>query len=163
MLELEQKNGETPEPSNKSRSSEIAASRSDTDDDEEQKALEKLVKEHRDAKETCLLEQRIIYLSSEIEMCRRDNDELEIQMEQLALDYEILKQENHEMSYKLKQSEQQDQLKLQYECSSFANINELQDQIESLENELKKQSEEYSLSMVTINELKTYIKMTNKN
>uniref|UniRef100_A0A2C9WBS1 C2 NT-type domain-containing protein n=1 Tax=Manihot esculenta TaxID=3983 RepID=A0A2C9WBS1_MANES len=159
MLELEQKNRETPDPSNKSRSSENAASRSDTDDDEEQKALEKLVKEHRDAKETCLLEQRIIDLSNEMEMCRRDKDELEIQMEQLALDYEILKQEKHEMSYKLKQSELQDQLKLQYECSSFANINELEDQVESLENELKKQSEEYSESMVTINELKTYIKI----
>ncbi|KAF2313279.1 hypothetical protein GH714_010121 [Hevea brasiliensis] len=155
---LEQKSKETSDPSNKSRFSENAMSQSDTDDDEEQKALEELVKEHKDAKETCLLEQRIIDLSSEIEIYRRDKDELEMQMEQLALDYEILKQENHDMSYKLEQSQLQDQLMLQYECSSFANINELEAQIESLENELQKQSKAYSESLATINELQTYIK-----
>ncbi|KAF2313270.1 hypothetical protein GH714_010096 [Hevea brasiliensis] len=103
-------------------------------------------------------QQRIIDLSSEIEIYRRDKDELEMQMEQLALDYEILKQENHDMSYKLEQSQLQDQLMLQYECSSFANINELEAQIESLENELQKQSKAYSESLATINELQTYIK-----
>ncbi|KAF2297798.1 hypothetical protein GH714_003131 [Hevea brasiliensis] len=111
-------------------------SRSETDDDEEQKVLEELVKKHRDAKEAYLLEQRIMDLSSEIEIYRRDKDELEMQMEQLALDYEILKQENHDMSYKLEQKVQ----------------------IESLENELKNQSKEYSESLVAINELQTYIK-----
>ncbi|XP_058009642.1 uncharacterized protein LOC110662298 isoform X2 [Hevea brasiliensis] len=155
---LEQKNRETSDPANRSRFSENAMSRSETDDDEEQKALEELVKKHRDAKEAYLLEQRIMDLSSEIEIYRRDKDELEMQMEQLALDYEILKQENHDMSYKLEQSQLQDQLKLQYECSSFANINELEVQIESLENELKNQSKEYSESLVAINELQTYIK-----
>ncbi|KAG8662097.1 hypothetical protein MANES_01G063600v8 [Manihot esculenta] len=155
---LEQKSRESPYPP-KSRSSENAMSKSESDDDdEEQKALEELVKEHRDAKEAYLLEQRIMDLSSEIEIYRRDKDELEMQMEQLALDYEIMKQENHDMSYKLEQSRLQDQLKLQYECSSFANINELETQIESLENELKNQSKELSETLVTINELRTYIK-----
>eukprot|EP00257_Ricinus_communis_P013815 XP_015571342.1 intracellular protein transport protein USO1 [Ricinus communis] len=155
---LEQKNWEISNPSNKSKSSENAMLRSLSDDDEEQKALEDLVKEHKDAKEAYLLEQKIMDLSSEIEICRRDKDELEMQMEQLALDYEILKQENHDMSYKLEQSELQEQLKMQYECSSsFVNINELEAQIESLEDELKKQSKEHSDSLEIINKLEAEI------
>lgn len=156
---LEQKSKGTSDLSNKPRSYENAISRSETDDDEEQKALEVLVKEHKDAKETYLLEQKIMDLCSEIEIYRRDRDELEMQMEQLALDYEILKQENHDMSYKLEQSQLQEQLKMQYECSPFfPNINEQEAQIESLENELKMQSEENFDSLATIKELETHIK-----
>ncbi|KAJ6426613.1 hypothetical protein OIU84_022250 [Salix udensis] len=155
---LEQKSRETFYLSNKVRSYEKAISRSKTDDDEEQKALEELVKEHKDSKEMYLLEQKIMYLCSEIEIYRREKDELEIQMEQLELDYEILKQENHEMSYKLEQSQLQEQLKIQYECSpSFPNINELEAQVESLENELKKQSKGNSDSLTTIKQLETHI------
>lgn len=156
---LEQKSKGTSDLSNKARSYENAISRSETDDDEEQKALEVLVKEHKDAKETYLLEQKIMDLCSEIEIYRRDRDELEMQMEQLALDYEILKQENHDMSYKLEQSQLQEQLKMQYECSPFfPNINEQEAQIESLENELKMQSGENFDSLATIKELETHIK-----
>ncbi|KAJ6308151.1 hypothetical protein OIU76_017846 [Salix suchowensis] len=155
---LEQKSRETFYLSNKVRSYEKAISRSKTDDDEEQKALEELVKEHKDSKEMYLLEQKIMYLCSEIEIYRREKDELEIQMEQLELDYEILKQENHEMSYKLEQSQLQEQLKIQYECSpSFPNINELEAQVESLENELKIQSKGNFDSLTTIKQLETHI------
>ncbi|CAK7335508.1 unnamed protein product [Dovyalis caffra] len=156
---LEQKSRETSDLSNKARSYENVISRSETDDDEEQKALEELVKEHKDAKETYLLEQKIMDLCSELEIYRRDRDELEMQMEQLALDYEILKQENHDKSYKLEQSQLQEQLKMQYECSpSFPNINELEAEVESLEKELRKQSKENSDSLATIKELETHIK-----
>lgn len=161
---LEQKNKEVSNLSNKSGSHDNAEevrgniSRSETDDDEEQKALEELVKEHRDAKETYMLEQKIMDLYSEIEIYRRDRDELEMQMEQLALDYEILKQENHDISYKLEQSQLQEQLKMQYECSSsFANASELEMQIETLENELKKKSKDFSDSLATIKELESQI------
>ncbi|XP_047947015.1 myosin-11-like [Salvia hispanica] len=118
--------------------------RLDTDnEDEEQKALEELVKEHDDTKEAYLLEQQIMDMRTEIEIYKRDKDELEMQMEQLALDYEIMKQENHEMSYKLEQSELQEQLKMQYECSStYATTHDLEMQIENLENELKRRSKE---------------------
>ncbi|XP_022853698.1 golgin subfamily A member 4-like [Olea europaea var. sylvestris] len=130
----------------------------DDDDDDEQKALEELVREHNDAKEAYLLEQQIIDLHSEIEIYKRDKDELEMQMEQLALDYEIMKQENHDMSYKLEQSQLQEQLKIQYECSStYASACELEAHMESLENELKKRSEEFSDSLVTISELEAHI------
>ncbi|KAK6158169.1 hypothetical protein DH2020_005483 [Rehmannia glutinosa] len=131
----------------------------DDNDDEEQKALEELVKEHGDAKEAYLLEQQIIDMRSEIEIYKRDKDELEMQMEQLALDYEIMKQENHEMAYKLEQSELQEQLKLQYECSSsYTAAQELENQIENLENELKRRSKESADALVTISELEAHVK-----
>ncbi|KAL3498813.1 hypothetical protein ACH5RR_041545 [Cinchona calisaya] len=131
----------------------------DDDDDKEQRALEELVNEHTDVKEAYLLEQKIVELRREMEIYRREKDELEMQMEQLALDYEILKQENHDFSYKLEQSQLQEQLKMQYECtSSYASLNELEAQTESLENELKKSSQEFSDSLNTISELEAQVK-----
>ncbi|XAR55056.1 hypothetical protein NMG60_11030435 [Bertholletia excelsa] len=131
-------------------------SKSDMEDDEEQKALEKLVKEHSDLQEAHVLEQKVTDLCNELEICRRDKDELEVQLEQLALDYEILKQENHDISYKLEQSQIQEQLKMQYECSSsYAVIHDLETQIANLESELKKQSNELVDSSLTITRLET--------
>ncbi|KAJ0260660.1 Myosin heavy chain-related protein [Hirschfeldia incana] len=129
---------------------------SETDEDEDQKALDEIVKGHMDAKDAHVLERRITDLYNEIEIHKRDKDDLEIQVEQLALDYEILKQENHEISYKLEQSEAHEQLKMQYECSSSpVNVNELESHIESLEAKLKKQSEDFSKSLCRIKELET--------
>ncbi|KAI6702139.1 hypothetical protein NL676_011275 [Syzygium grande] len=133
-------------------------SRCETDEDEEQKALEEIVKEHRDAKETYLLEQKILDLNSEVEIYRRDRDELEMQMEQIALDYEIMKQKNHEISCKLEQSQLQEQVKMQCEGLPFRNTHELENKIQSLENELKKQSEDLTESVTTIDELRAHMK-----
>ncbi|XP_027341673.1 putative leucine-rich repeat-containing protein DDB_G0290503 [Abrus precatorius] len=160
---LEQKNREICGLSNKNEESKKSRelgrnlSNCETDDDEEQKELEELVKEHSNAKDTYLLEQKIIDLYGEIEMYRRDKDELEMQMEQLALDYEILKQENHDIAYKLEQSQLQEQLKLQYECSSPPAVDDLETHIRSLENQLKEQSEEFSNSLATTKALETEI------
>lgn len=156
---LEQKNREIsnlPESKEDAIESRKTLANCETDEDEEQKALEELIKVHRNANETSMMEQKIIDLYSEIEIYRRDKDELEMQMEQLALDYEILKQENHEISYKLEQSQLQEQLKMQYECSSP--FNELESHIENLEKELSMQSKEFSDSLVTIKELESHIK-----
>ncbi|KAM1237104.1 hypothetical protein ACFX13_038856 [Malus domestica] len=80
-------------------------------------------------------------------------------MEQLALDYEIFEQKNHDISYKLNQSQLQEQLKMQYKCSSpSAAINELECQVEDLGTELKKQPEDFLNSLVTIKELESHIK-----
>ncbi|XP_068308537.1 intracellular protein transport protein USO1-like [Pyrus communis] len=162
---LEQKNSEIANPSNRPESCGYAAglketiSKGGTSEDEEQMELEDLVKDHSNATETHLLERQIAELYGEIEIYRRDKDELEMQMEQLALDYEILKQENHDISYKLEQSQLQEQLKMQYEClSPSAIINELEYQVEDLETELKKQSEDFSNSLATIKELESHIK-----
>ncbi|CAN1253752.1 hypothetical protein LINPERPRIM_LOCUS8405 [Linum perenne] len=130
------------------------------EDDEDQKALEELVKEHTDTRETYILEQRITDLTREIEMYRRDKDELEMQMEQLALDYEISKQENHDLLYKVEQSQLQEQLEMQYECSPpTSNENTLDIQIERMEDELKEQRIERSISLTTIQELQDHIKI----
>lgn len=158
---LEQRNRETSNLSSGSstRDADEKSRLDNENDDEEQKALEELVKEHGDTKEAYLLEQQIMDMQSEIEIYKRDKDELEMQMEQLALDYEIMKQENHEMSYKLEQSELQEQLKMQYECSSsYANTHELEMQIENLENELKRQLKESEGAFGKISELEAHIK-----
>ncbi|KAL1828387.1 hypothetical protein DCAR_0207592 [Daucus carota subsp. sativus] len=161
---LEAKNSEIVDLSNKSAKSETAYSshvsnpKCDADIDEDQIALEELVRDHSNVKDAVELEEKITDLYGELESCRRDRDDLEVQMEQLSLDYEILKQENHDISYKLEQSQVQEQLKMQYECStSYATLNDLEAQIESLENELKKQSEEFSGSLITISELENHI------
>ncbi|GKB07213.1 EEIG1/EHBP1 N-terminal domain-containing protein [Tanacetum coccineum] len=126
--------------------SKVADSRSD--DDEEQIQLEMIVKEHIGVKETQVLEHKIAVLYGEIELYKRDKDELEMQMEQIALDYEILKQENHDMSYKLERSQIQDLLNMECECP----------QLDSLENDLKTKSEELSKSNLVIKELEAHIK-----
>ncbi|KNA19882.1 hypothetical protein SOVF_057100 [Spinacia oleracea] len=125
-----------------------------SDDDEAQKALEDLVRQHSDAQGTYLLEQKVMDLCSEIEMYRRDKDELEMQMEQLALDYEILKQENHEFSTRLEQSHLQDQLKMQCDgSSSYTSMREFEAQRLQLENELDEKSEELSHCLAAIKDL----------
>lgn len=152
---LEQKNREISGLLKKSANNES----NPTEEDEEQKALEDIVKEHNDVKDSYLLEQKVIDLYGEIDIYRREKDEVEMQMEQLALDYEILKQENHEITYKLEQYELQEQLKIQYEYpASFASMNELETHIESLENELKEKSKEFSDSLTTIKEIETHVK-----
>ncbi|XP_057449960.1 intracellular protein transport protein USO1 [Lotus japonicus] len=133
-------------------------SKCELDDDPEQKTFDELVKERTDAKETHLLERKIIDLYGEIEMYRRDKEELEMQMEQLALDYEILKQENHGIAHKLEQSQMQEQLKMHYECSSPVDMNGIETHIANLENQLKEQSDEFSNSLATIKELQTHIR-----
>ncbi|KAG6418862.1 hypothetical protein SASPL_121068 [Salvia splendens] len=63
------------------------------------------------------------------------------------------------MSYKLEQSELQEQLKMQYECtSSYATTHELETQIENLEHELRRQSKESADAFVKISELETHVK-----
>ncbi|KAI3522554.1 hypothetical protein L1887_00425 [Cichorium endivia] len=133
------------------------------DDDEDQKALEEIVREHSGMQEAYLLEQKISDLYGEIELYKRDKDELEMQMDQIALDYEILKQGNHDMSYKLEQSQLQEQLKMQYECNTYSVVNELEAQIESLNNELKMKSKELSDSFLAIEELERHVKNLEKD
>lgn len=162
---LEQKNRDMCNDSNKRELHKISQElgmkllKCETEDDDEQKALDKFVKENSDAKETHLLEKKIIDLYGEIEMYRRDKEELEMQVEQLALDYEILKQENHGISHKLEQSQLQEQLNMQCECSSpHAAMNDIETHIENLEKELKEQSQDFSNSLATIKELETHIR-----
>ncbi|KAK9668170.1 hypothetical protein RND81_13G039200 [Saponaria officinalis] len=155
---LEKNDKEVSHASNKVTSGESAVEieenmlKSQSDDDEEQKALEDLVRQHSDAQETYLYEQKIMDLCSEIEMYRRDKDELEMQMEQLALDYEILKQENHEYCSRLEQNHLQDQLQCEG-SSSYTAMKELEALREKLENELAEKSEELSHCLGDVKDL----------
>ncbi|KAI3822199.1 hypothetical protein L1987_09784 [Smallanthus sonchifolius] len=151
---LEQKDSDL----SKSKCSEPEEVKSETDDDEDQKALEDIVRQHSGMQEAHLLEQKINDLYGEIESYKRDKYELEMQMDQMALDYEILKQGNHDMCYKLEQSQLQEQLKMQYDCTSYDVVNELETQTESLKDELKLKSEKLSQSVLAIKELENIIK-----
>lgn len=169
---LEQKKEDMPIPlsrslemdmDGKSREGALVCQPDNDDDDEEQKALEDIVKEHGEVQESFLLEQEIVDLQTEIEIYKRDKDELEMQMEQLALDYEIMKQANHDMACKLEQSQIHEQLKIQYECSSSdIAADELGTHIESLEIELQGRTKEYEDSLVTISELECHVKSLEK-
>ncbi|XP_022157644.1 myosin-3-like [Momordica charantia] len=160
---LEQKNGKRDHLGDRLRFSQDAEelcntiSKYESEDDEEQQALEKLVKQHSNANETYLLEQKVIDLYSEVEFYKREKDELEMHMEQLALDYEILKQENHGMSYKLEQCELQEKLNMKEECIPSAHIEELETYVEHLDKELKQRSKDFSDSLSTIQELEAHI------
>ncbi|XP_008452020.2 uncharacterized protein LOC103493151 isoform X1 [Cucumis melo] len=159
---LEQKNCEISDlyaesESKKAEEMKITCSKCQIEEDEELKALENLVNDQKNDRKAYMLEQKVMELYNEIEQHMRDKDELAMQMEQLALDYEILKQGNHDLSRKLEQSQLREQLKIQHESSSSAaTINELEKKIEGLENELKQQSTEYSNTLATIRELQSH-------
>lgn len=141
---LKQKDRESPE---------IAAV-----EDEDQKALIELIKGQADANDPTQLEHNIIDLRSEIANCKREKDELEMQMEQLALDYEILRQENHKISSEREQFQLQEQLNMQYQCASCLNNGrEQENHIQILENDLKSKSESLSDALATINKLEMRI------
>ncbi|MFS7928921.1 hypothetical protein Hanom_Chr04g00326471 [Helianthus anomalus] len=63
------------------------------------------------------------------------------------------------MSYKVEQSQLQEQLKKQNERSlSYATVSELESQIENLNNELKLKYNESEASLLAFKELKSHIK-----
>ncbi|RWW55527.1 hypothetical protein BHE74_00037833 [Ensete ventricosum] len=124
-------------------------------DTEEQYALDALLNERDDMKMTYPLENKIIDLNNELEFYRKDREDLEMQMEQLALDYEILKQENHDITTKLEQMQLREQLRMQYECSAHLSIiSDLESHVECLEKELQKQTEAFEEDIATITNAK---------
>ncbi|URD99523.1 protein transport protein-related [Musa troglodytarum] len=128
---------------------------SSQNDTEEQYALDALLNERDDTKMTYPLENKIIDLNNEVEFYRKDREDLEMQMEQLALDYEILKQENHDITTKLEQMQLREQLRMQYECSAHLSIiSDLESHVECLEKELQKQTEAFEEDIATITNAK---------
>ncbi|KAI3422740.1 uncharacterized protein J3R85_011826, partial [Psidium guajava] len=127
-------------------------------EDEDQKALIELIKGQAGVNDPTQLDRNIIDLRSEIANCKREKDELEMQMEQLALDYEILRQENHKISSEWEQFQLQEQLNMQYQCTScLTNGSEEENRIQILENGLKSKSESLSDALATITKLETRI------
>ncbi|XP_059629278.1 uncharacterized protein LOC132271807 isoform X2 [Cornus florida] len=131
---LEQKNGEISELSSIAKASQNAE------------------------EEVDLLKQKISDLSGEIEVYKKERVEQKLHAEQLAVNYEVLKQENRDVSSKLGQN-QIEQMKQHNECLEMsAIIKEFKFEVESLENEIKKQTIELSESSDTINQLETQVK-----
>ncbi|KAL6321649.1 hypothetical protein AAG906_025481 [Vitis piasezkii] len=129
---------------------------------EDQEALEELVEQHINAKEVEVLQKKMTDLHGEIEEHRKDREELEMCMAQLALDNEILKQEKQNIST-LEQYQKQELMKTQNELSaSLATIKELESQVERLEKEIKKQAQELSESSNAVNELQMQVKSLEK-
>ncbi|PSS32387.1 Intracellular protein transport protein [Actinidia chinensis var. chinensis] len=111
-----------------------------------------------EAKEVDMLKQKIAGLSSELKIYRKDEEEQKMHTEQLAMDYEILKQENHDISLKLEQQEKE-QIKIQNECSEYlGSIKEFELQIERLEKKIEQQALELLDSSDRINELESQVK-----
>ncbi|KAF8027400.1 hypothetical protein BT93_E0335 [Corymbia citriodora subsp. variegata] len=127
-------------------------------EDDDQRALIELINGQTDANDPTQLDQNINDLLSEIANCKRERDELEMQMEQLALDYEILRQENHEISSKWEQFQLEEQLNIQYQCAScLTDESKLENHIQILENDLNSKSESLSDALANINKLETCI------
>ncbi|CAL9780965.1 unnamed protein product [Musa acuminata subsp. burmannicoides] len=124
-----------------------------SENDKEQHAL--LVNGHNNMRTEYSLEEKIADLNSEIELYNKDREELEMQMEQLALDYEILKQENHDVSHKLEQTQLREQLRMQYECSAHLSvISDLETHVQCLEKELQTQAESFESDADTLMQAK---------
>lgn len=131
------------------------------DQEKDEKAPEELNNEDNNAKEEDLLKQ-ITDLYGEIEVYRKDKEELKMHIEDLVVDYDILKQENHNIKSKLKQN-QIEQMKMQSEYSdSLATIEEFKLQVDILEKQINKQVLEFSKSLNTMNELESQVKSLEK-
>lgn len=133
----------------------------DMHQEKDEQAPEELNNEDNNAKEEDLLKQ-ITDLYGEIEVYRKDKEELKMLIEDLVVDYDVLKQENHNINSKLKQN-QIEQMKLQSEYSqSLATIEEFKLQVDILEKQINKQVLEFSKSLNTMNELESQVKSLEK-
>lgn len=109
--------------------------------------------------EISMLKQKIVELSKEIEVYKKQKEELEVHLEQLIVDCEILKQENIDVSSKLENVNLQKDTSEQVECARCTgSIRELEAHIEKLEEVVKTQAEELSQSLISINELETQLR-----
>ncbi|KAI4384764.1 hypothetical protein MLD38_002872 [Melastoma candidum] len=109
-----------------------------------------------DPQEGVRLKQIVKNQKGEIEACLKRKEELETQLKQVTLDYEILKQENDEISSKLRVISLQKEMDEHAECS--ARVRELQTQIAKLEEVVQRQVEELSESSAYVNELEGQVK-----
>jgi len=123
-------------------------------EDTDQQAVLALEEKTREDNELCLLKQRVIDLSDEIDLYRETREKLENYIEQLTQDCEDLKRENHDISSKLEQGKLQEHKTS--ECSAI--IKELESEVQRLEEKLKTQTNEFSESLLSINELESQVK-----
>ncbi|XP_062120430.1 uncharacterized protein LOC133834736 isoform X2 [Humulus lupulus] len=151
---LEQKNREVLDLSRK-----IETAKNATGVD--QQSSESLGKRHNDA-EVDLLEAKIGDLCDEIDIYKEEREKQNRRINQLILNNDLLKQDNYDMSLKLKRS-QEEQTKLENECAYYiATTEEHESQVERLEETIKKQAREFADTLVSINELEMQVKALEK-
>ncbi|PON66409.1 EEIG1/EHBP1 N-terminal domain containing protein [Trema orientale] len=122
---------------------------------------ETLAKKHSD-EEVDLLEAKIGDLCDEIDIYKEEREKQNRRLNQLTLNYDLLKQDNYDMSSKLKRS-QDEQTKLENECAYYiATVEELESQVQRLEETIKKQAREFSEALISINELEIQVKALEK-
>ncbi|XP_060203600.1 uncharacterized protein LOC132631891 isoform X1 [Lycium barbarum] len=108
------------------------------------------------------MKQTIENLQNEIEVYKKDYNEMKEQMDQLESHCQVLETENDDINRNLEQCEQQ-KLKTQQEHSeSLGTVKHFKLQVERLEEEMKTQTLQYSKSLDTINELETQVSMLEK-
>lgn len=126
-----------------------------------QQSSETLAKRHNDA-ELDLLEAKIGDLSDEIDIYKDEREKQNRRINQLILNNDLLKQDNHDMSLKLKRS-QEEQIKLENECAYYIEtVEEHESQVERLEETIKKQAREFADALISINELESQVKALEK-
>ncbi|KAL1822757.1 uncharacterized protein LOC108214628 [Daucus carota subsp. sativus] len=159
---LEQKSAEVLQLSNKVKAMQNVkqdtseTSTSDTDLETDEQARRHTSNGDNKAKEELL--KQITDLCGEIEVYKKDKDELNLHMEALALDYDTIKQEKQDILTTLEQS-QILQTKIQSEYSeSLAIIEDFKAQMDILEKKINKQDTEFSKSLDTIEELEFMVK-----
>lgn len=128
----------------------------DTDLDTDEQAQRQTNNGDNKVKEELL--KQITDLRGEIEVYKKDKDELKVHMEALVLDYDTIKQDKQDISTKLEQN-QILQAKIQSEYSeSLALIEDFRVQMDILEKKMVKQDYEFSKSLDTIEELESMVK-----
>uniref|UniRef100_A0A803PQN3 Uncharacterized protein n=1 Tax=Cannabis sativa TaxID=3483 RepID=A0A803PQN3_CANSA len=127
----------------------------------DQQSSESIAKKHNDA-EVDLLEAKIGDLCDEIDIYKEEREKQNRRINQLMLNNDLLKQDNYDMSLKLKRS-QEEQTKLENECAYYiATTEEHESQVERLEETIKKQAREFADALVSLNELEMQVKALEK-
>lgn len=127
-----------------------------------QQSQEEYAKRQNEAEEVELLEAKIRGLHGEIETYMEEREKQNMRIKQITLNYDLLKQDNFDMSLKLKRN-QDEQMKRENECADYiATINELESQVERLEETIKKQAREFAEALTSINELEGQVKALEK-
>ncbi|ESW24281.1 hypothetical protein PHAVU_004G116900 [Phaseolus vulgaris] len=121
------------------------------------KELSDNTKEHDDATELGHLKQKIADLNGEIDIYYKQREELNEQIKDLNFECEYLKKENLDISLRLNHKDAQ-QIALQNKYSaSLAIIKEFESQVQRLEEKIGKQVDDFSVSLIYINELENQV------
>ncbi|KAK8467492.1 hypothetical protein PHAVU_007G069700 [Phaseolus vulgaris] len=119
-------------------------------------------KERGEGIEFDLLRQKIADQDDEIDNYCKQREELSEQIQELTLEYDLLKKENVDISLRLKRDEARHIVLQNEHSSSIVTIQQLESQVERLEEQLKVQEDEFSASLVCIKELENEVKSLEK-